>query len=134
MTRRDVVPGPELSELEFSRVVAASIALDHVLTDSDLRISADEALCFATVEDLRAELPAQAIVVPDSGWSGAWFDEHTLRVRLAHLCEWSLPERPGLGQGLIAGIPAKVFLPANSSEALLVVATAMAHEMEERLA
>ncbi len=126
--------GPELTELVFTRIVAAPAALDAVLSDSDLRLSPDEALSFADADDLRAELPVQAIVEPDAGWSGAWFDEHTLRVRLASLCEWALPTRPGLGQGLIAGMPAKVWLPANSTEALLVVNTAVAHEMEERLA
>jgi hypothetical protein len=128
------VRGPELSQLELTRVVAAPSALDAILTDSDLRLSADEALCFAAEDDLRAELPVQAIVVSDVGWSGAWFDEHTLRSRLASLCEWTLPTRPGLGQGMIAGIPAKVFFPNGTTEVLLVVATAMAHEMEERLA
>ncbi len=128
------MPAPEFSEIEFTRVVASAAALDAALSDTDLRLSHDEALSFAAVNDLRVELPVQAIVETDCGWSGAWFDEHTLRTRLASLCEWPLPVRPGLGQGMIAGIPAKVFLPAGSSETLLVVATAFVHEMEERLA
>jgi hypothetical protein len=134
MTRRVVVPVPEFSEIEFTRVVASAAVLDATLSDSDLRLSGDEALSFAAVDALRAELPGHAIVETDCGWSGAWFGEHTLRTRLASLCEWPLPVRPGLGQGMIAGIPAKVFLPAGSSETLLVVATALVHEMEERLA
>jgi hypothetical protein len=128
------VLGPDLIQLELTRVVGPPAALDAVLSQSDLRISADEALSFAEAEDLRAEFPARAIVETDTGWSGAWFAESALATRLASLCEWELPERPGVGQGFIAGIPAKVFLPPDSDEALLMVATAHAHEMEERLA
>lgn len=126
--------GPELIQLELSRIVGPAAALDAVLSAADIRISSDEAFSFSDPNDLRAEFPVQAIVEHDTGWSGAWFAEHTLTVRLASLCEWPLPNRPGVGQGLVAGIPAKVWLPPDTTEALLMVATAHAHEMEERLA
>ncbi len=126
--------GPDLIQLELTRIVGPRAALDAALTSADMRISADEAFSFGDPDDLRAELPLQAIVEPDTGWSGAWFDENTLAARLASLCEWRLPERPGVGQGFIAGIPAKVWLPPDTTEALLMVATAHSHEMEERLA
>lgn len=125
---------PEFVQLELTRIVGAPVTLDAVLSSADIRLSTDEALSFSNPDDLRAELPVQTIVELDTGWSGAWFAEHTLTVRLASLCEWSLPNRPGVGQGLVAGIPAKVWLPPDTTEALLMVATAHAHEMEERLA
>ncbi len=126
--------GPDLIQLELTRIVASPAALDAVLSSSDMRLSPDEALSFADPDDLRADLPVQAIVETDTGWSGAWFDEQTISTRLASLCEWELPARPGLGQGLVAGIPSKVWLPPDTTEALLLVATMHAHEMEERLA
>ncbi len=124
---------PDLIELELTRIVAMPTALDALEAAVDIRLSPDEALCFADPEDMRADLPADAIVEPEVGLSGAWFDEHTLRARLSSLCEWELPTRPGLGQGLIAGIPAKVWFPSGTTEVLLIVATAFAVEMEERL-
>jgi hypothetical protein len=125
---------PELIELDLTRIVASPPALDALGSGIDMRLSPDEALCFAEVDDLRADLPVSAIVVPEVGMSGAWFDEHTMRARLASLCEWQLPARPALGQGMIAGIPAKVWLPEGTTEVLLLVATALVHEMEDRLA
>ncbi len=126
--------GPDLIQLELTRIVAKPAALDAGLSTADLRLSPDEALSFADPDDLRADLPVHAIVETDTGWSGAWFDQHTLSSRLASLCEWTLPSRPGLAQGLVAGIPAKVWLPPDTTETLLLVATMHAHEMEERLA
>jgi hypothetical protein len=123
----------ELSHLEFTRIVASPSALDAALGDADIRISPDEAFSFASADDLRAELPAQAIVETDAGWSGAWLDEHTLRRRLASLIDWPLQDRPSVNQGSIAGVPAKVWLPAGTSEALLMVPSASAHELQERL-
>jgi hypothetical protein len=47
--------------------------------------------------------------------------------------EWPLPtERPALAQGSIAGVPAKLWLPARG-DALVLTATAYAHELEQRL-
>ena len=45
----------------------------------------------------------------------------------------SLLARPALAQGQIAGVPAKLVLHADGS-ALLLVACAARHELEERLA
>ena len=126
--------GPDLIQLELTRIVGSPAALDAALTASDMRISADEAFSFTDPDDLRADFPASAIIETDTGWSGAWFAHHTLAGRLASLCEWQLPVRPGVGQGLIAGVPAKVWLPPDTEEVLLMVATTHAHELQARLA
>jgi hypothetical protein len=124
--------------LELTRVVTTGALLDVLLAPNSIRLSTDEALCFGSVEDLVDVFPAAAIVEPETGLSGAWFAETDIRSRLASLAEWQLPARMKSGtavvaQGLIAGIPAKVWLPIGDGEALLLVATAHAHEMEERL-
>jgi hypothetical protein len=123
----------ELSQLEFTRIVASPAALDAALGEADIRISSDEAFSFASVDDLRAEFSVHAIVESDAGWSGAWLDETTLRRRLASVTDWPLQARPSVNQGWIAGVPAKVWFPAGTSEALLMVQTALAHELQERL-
>jgi hypothetical protein len=123
----------ELIELDLTRIVSTPSSLDSLGVAIDIRLSADEALCFADLEDIRSSLPTQSIVEAEVGLSGAWVDEFALRTKLARLCEWELPIRPGVGQGMIAGIPAKVWLPDGTHEALLIVGTVFAHEMQERL-
>ena len=45
--------------------------------------------------------------------------------------EWPLPADGQLGQGLIAGVPAKIVI--TSDDVLLVVSAGLAHELAERL-
>jgi hypothetical protein len=122
--------------LELTRVVAHAALLDSLLAPNSIRLSTDEALCFGSVEDIAAAFPTAAIVEPETGMSGVWMAENEMRRRLSSLAEWPLPQRSGaesvVSQGLLAGIPAKVWLPIGDGEALLLVATAHAHEMEER--
>jgi hypothetical protein len=76
-----------------------------------------------------------AIVTPEHGFAGAALTaEHAADIALHHI-EWQLPvgARPALAQGQIAGVPAKLVLHADGS-ALLLVACAARHELEERLA
>jgi hypothetical protein len=59
-------------------------------------------------------------------------DEYLARLAERHI-EWQLPtSRPALGQGQIAGVPAKLVLHADGS-ALLLVATAAHHELVDRV-
>ena len=45
--------------------------------------------------------------------------------------EWPLPPDGALGQGLIAGVPAKILV--GPDDVLLVVSAGLAHELSERL-
>ena len=123
---------PELERLHGLRVVAEPAALDAAHWSGDgvtvLRFAPDEAFGIGArsveVDD------ADAIVEQEAGFSGAWVD---LAVVTPHI-EWSLPtDRPALAQGAIAGVPAKLWLPADDYTAFLVVAAAYADELSERL-
>ena len=126
-----------LEPLPGLRVVADPVALDAahwVGTEvTVLRFAPDDALAIgATGVDLADD---DAIVEPDTGFSGAWLPLDAV----ARHIEWPLPsERPALAQGAVAGVPAKVFLPdgiadAGAGDVLLLTATAYADELIDRL-
>jgi hypothetical protein len=73
-----------------------------------------------------------AIVEDEAGFVGWWLTpDEVARIVLPHV-DWPLPlERPALAQGLVAGVPAKLWLADD--RALLLCAAAYAHELEERL-
>ena len=50
---------------------------------------------------------------------------------ISHHIEWPLPPSGRLGQGLIAGVPAKIVIDAD--HVLLIVSTGLAHDLLERL-
>ena len=115
------------------RVVASADTLDAMAWATGvapLRLAADDLLAIGAVS---AEVGyAPAIVEGESGFVGWWLtaDEVTEFV-LPHI-DWPLPlERPALAQGLVAGVPAKLWL--TEDRALLLCAAAYAHELEERL-
>jgi hypothetical protein len=123
------VRAPEL--LHGLRVVAKPAALDAaVLPDGAtmLRIAPDDAIVAGaatlTLDDRFAIIePEYAFVhwrlTPEE------FDEVTDRI------EWPLPAAGELGQGLIAGVPAKIMIA--SDHVLLIVSAGLAHELLERL-
>ena len=121
---------PALETLHLLRVLADPAALDTARWsdhDAILRTAPDEVLAIgaATVE---VDDP-DAIVVDDHGFVGAWLD---IAVIEPH-AEWPLPtERPALAQGLVAGVPAKVWFPDNG-RALLLAAAPFAEELRSRL-
>ena len=126
-----------LEPLPGLRVVADPVALDAarwVGTEvTVLRFAPDDAFAIgATGVDLA---DAHAIVEPDAGFSGAWLPLDAV----ARHIEWPLPsERPALAQGAVAGVPAKVFLPAGiaaagAGDVLLLTATVYADEVMDRL-
>lgn len=116
--------------LPGTRVVAVSTTLDGLWTDGGavLRVSDDEALVIgarAVVDD------ATAVVEDEAGFVGWWLTPDEL-AGVAHHIEWTMPQaRPALAQGLVAGVPARLWLTDES--ALLLVPTAYAHELMERL-
>jgi hypothetical protein len=113
-----------------TRVVAAPTVLDGIRTDDGaiLRLADDEALVVgghAVVDDI------SALVEDEVGFVGWWLSADELAAVLHHV-EWSVPTmRPALAQGLVAGVPARLWL--TEERALLLVAAAYAHELGERL-
>ena len=124
---------PALEPIRGLRVVANAAALDAARwSGADvavLRFAPDEALALgATGVDIDGD--ADAIVVAEAGFSAGTV---TLDVVLPHL-EWSLPaERPALAQGLIVGVPVKLWIPTDDGTGFLVVAAAYADELLDRL-
>ena len=122
---------PALEPLMGLRVVAAPGALDAAAWRGDgvlvLRSAPDEA--FAIGASGADVADPDAIVEPETGFSGAWIEPSAV---LPHI-EWSLPaKRPALAQGSISGVPAKLWL-ADDGRALLVVQTAYAADIADRL-
>ena len=124
---------PVLEPLAGLRVIADPAALDAARWHGDgvtiLRLAPDDALALrATDVDVADE---HAVVEPEVGFAGAWLP---LDEVLPHI-EWSLPAgRPALAQGSIAGVPAKLWLPAaGDADALLLTAVAFADELAGRL-
>ena len=105
---------------------------DRSLTEATatLRLAPDDLLVIgATRPEIADE---HAIVEDETGLVGWWLTQAELTdLVLPHL-EWPLPAaRPGLAQGLIAGVPAKIWL--TEDRALVLCAAAYAHELAERL-
>ena len=122
---------PALERLRGLRVVAAPESLDradwHGEDVTILRFAPDDAFGLgARSVDVDDE---HAIAEDEAGLVGAWLEPAGLEPHT----EWPLPtERPALAQGSIAGVPAKLWLPADG-DALLLTAAAHAHELESRL-
>ena len=112
------------------RVVAEAAALDGARWTGDdvlvLRLAPDESLALGASEvDIDDE---HAIVEVETGFVAGTVD---LAAVVAHI-EWPLPSnRPALAQGLIAGVPTKLWL--TDDEATLVVHAAYAEELLDRL-
>ena len=123
---------PALEPVAGLHVVAMAAALDRARWVGDdvdiIRIAPDEALAIgATAVEVD---DADAIVEPEAGYSVALLDEPEVRLLAAHT-DWPLPDASGpLGQGKIAGVPAKLLI---GSPSVLITSTAYAHELAGRL-
>jgi len=122
---------PALDRLRGLRVVADPGSVDRATWHGDdvtvLRFAPDDAFGLGArgvdVDD------HHAIVEDEAGFVGAWLDPADIEPHT----EWPFPsERPALAQGSIAGVPAKLWLPADG-DALLLTAAPYAHELEVRL-
>ena len=123
---------PALEPIGGFRVVASPDALDGARWTGDaasiLRIAPDEALGLG-VTHVAVDDP-DAIVEPESGFVVAYLDAHEQPALAAHV-DWALPIEPGaLGQGKIAGVPARLLVGTPS---LLVIQAAYADELRSRL-
>ena len=113
------------------RAVAAPAALDALAWPdgvAPLRFTADDLFALgATGADA-----AEVLVEEERGFVGWWLTLEELdELVLAHI-DWPLPGTwPALAQGLIAGVPAKLWL--TNDRILLLTTAAYAHELMERL-
>jgi hypothetical protein len=127
------VHAPE--RLTAARVVARPEAID-ALGRPVLRLAPDDALVpGVSAADLDSTVSAadpHAIVVDDAGFVAWRMPETALLTLVAPFVEWTFPTtRPALAQGLVAGVPAKVWLDGDSS--MLACLAAHAHELGGRL-
>ncbi len=126
-----------LETLTGLRVVATPEALDAAQWGEQsivLRSAPDDAFVIGTSDgaspDQRAD--EHAIVEPETGFVGAWLTSDELQQLVESHVEWPLPAaRPALAQGLVAGVPAKLWL--EEGRALLLCPAAYAHELSGRL-
>ena len=122
-----------LETLPGRRVVATPESLDGALWSEDaivLRFAPDDAFAIGMSDVALAD--DDAIVEPERGFVGTWLTRDELVDHVQPHIEWPLPAaRPALAQGLIAGVPAKLWL--EDDRALLLCAAAYAHELTERL-
>jgi hypothetical protein len=115
------------------RVVASAEtldAMDWATGVAPLRLAVDDLLAIGAVS---AEVGyAPAVVEAETGFVGWWLTPDEVTESVVPHVDWPLPlERPALAQGLVAGVPAKLWL--SDDRALLLCAAAYAHELEERL-
>lgn len=118
-------------QLHGLRVVARPAALDAVLVPHGatmLRIAPDDAIV-VDAATLTVDDPF-AIVEPEYAFVH-WRLTPEEFEGVTHHIEWSLPARGQLGQGLIAGVPAKILVTPD--HVLLVVSAGLAHELLERV-
>lgn len=115
------------------RVVSTPAALDaarwrpHGIV---IRMAADEAFAIGSVD---VELADRfAIVEVESAFVGWWLSLDQFAERIEHRLEWVLPTaRPALAQGLVAGVPVKLWL--EHDRVLVIASSGLAHEVAERL-
>ena len=114
------------------RVVGSPEALDEVSAPDGqpvLRVAPDELLVIGAAS---VEVTGEHLVVDEAGFVGWWLTPEEVRDQVLPRVDWPLPiARPALAQGLVAGVPAKLWLTEDRT--LLVCAAAYAHELEERL-
>ncbi len=127
---------PACEPLVGWRIIADPTALDQAPWPAGshvVRISPDDVFLIGAAEPTVPADP-HAIVTPEHGFAGASLTADEVDHTALHHIEWQLPAvRPALAQGQIAGVPAKLVLHADGS-ALLLVACAARHELEDRLA
>ena len=114
------------------RVVAAPEVLDDVTVVDDhpaLRLASDDLLVIGAAN---VQVVGEHLIVDEAGFVGWWLTPDEVRKHVLPHVDWPLPTaRPALAQGLVAGVPAKLWL--SEDRALLLCAAAYAHELEERL-
>jgi hypothetical protein len=125
------VRAPE--RLPALRLVASPLTLDGLAWPEGvaaLRLASDDLLLIGEGRVALGNEPA--IIEEDAGFVGWWLTPSELETAVLPHADWPLPpSRPALAQGLVAGVPAKIWL--TKDRALLLCAAAYAHELAERL-
>lgn len=115
-----------------TRVVAAAGALDAAewTTGSTvLRTAPDEALVLGGgVQSIDDD---HAIVLHDSSWAQIKLARSELQLAMQRLAAWPMPDE-GFGQGMIAGIAAKVWVDSGG-RGWFLVGHSVLRDFEERL-
>ena len=115
------------------RIVADPASLDRIEAPEAgylMRLAPDDLLVVPAPDRVEVADP-YAIVEPEHGFSGAWFEVSELAM-LQSVCEWEFPsERPALAQGHVAGVAVKMLF--SGSGVMVVVPTVTLHHFRERL-
>lgn len=130
-----------LNRMIGTRIVSTPEALDKIMAAQWpdgailLRFAEDELFVTPPIKDGEAAIlpiDPHAIVVRDGAFSGVWIEMAAAIGILERTCEWELPgERPAFAQGMVAGLPTKLYF--EEEQVLFLVSAPYAHEMEERL-
>ena len=123
-----------LERFEGTRIVALPVAIDAAKWPDNalvFRLAADEVLVTGTVAAAVVDDP-HAIVERETGFSTVWLETAVAADFLQGECDWELPlERPAFAQGIVAGLPMKVWFERD--RVLLIVASPFAADLMERL-
>ena len=124
-----------LQRISGTRIVATPAALDAASWPAGalaLRLAPDEIFVTDTVGPETVADP-YAIVVADAGFAGTWLSNEQGLDFLEHHCEWRLPDqRPAFAQGMVAGLPMKLWF--EQDRLLLLVPAPYSTDLEDRLA
>lgn len=123
-----------LQRIPGTRIVATPAALDAASWPAGalaLRVAPDEIFVTDTVAPESVADP-YAIVVTDAGFAGIWLSTEQGLNFLEHHCEWRLPDpRPAFAQGMVAGLPMKLWF--EQDRLLLLVPAPYSSDLEARL-
>lgn len=97
-----------------------------------MRLAADELLIIGAAPATDAINDPHAIITDETGFAGVWWPAAPALEFLGRAAEWELPKsRPAFAQGMVAGLPVKLWL--ESERVLFVTAAPYAADLEERM-
>ena len=116
------------------RVVAGAQSLDGIEWPEDavvLRLARDEVLVLTELDKLVVS-DEHVIAEEEAGFSSSKLTQVEFDQLVRPHIDWAIPStRPALGQGLVSGVPCKLWLADDS--VLVLCLTAHVHELEARL-
>jgi hypothetical protein len=133
---------PALDRFTGTRVIALPRAIDAAVWPEGtlaFRLAPDEVLVTPAVNVTALDDP-HAIVELETGFSAVWLDPVAAIDLLERECDWELPrgmrqwgnpELPIFAQGLVAGLPVKIWFERD--RVLFIVASPLAADLTERL-
>ena len=125
--------GDRFARLAATRIVGEPHALDGYTAPDGMhmmRLAPDDLLVIPALSEIELADP-HAVVEPEAGFSGAWFEGSEL-ARLQGVCSWEFPRRrPAFAQGQVAGLPAKLLF--DTDRVLVVIPSSVVHSFVERI-